>query len=161
MTVVATQGPPHVMATVYHPMAIDPQLGADGSHQLEDLARRPSPWFVSWRTTNLHRGLHVGAIDEGWVLTRPERSLMILGPPRGTGKTAAVLVPLVLSAFRPVVATSTKDDVFAATAMVRALQGRLWHFAPDGTEATPEGCKQLRWSPVTAAGDWDTAGDDR
>ena len=24
--------------------------------------------------------------------------------------------------------------------------GRLWHFAPDGTEPTPTGARKLRWS---------------
>src|SRR5512142_3269724 len=90
----------------------DPELGADGNHPLVDLASQPAPWFAAWCTTHVHRGLHVGATEDGWALTRPERSLMILSPPRDTGKTTAVLV-LVASAYAPVVAASTKDDLFA------------------------------------------------
>jgi hypothetical protein len=56
-----------------------------------------------------------------------------------------------------VVAAGTKDDVFAATALTRALMGRLGHFAPDGTEPTPAGARQVRCSPVTSAADWDQA----
>src|SRR5512135_3824237 len=135
----------------------NPGLGIDGRHPLEDLAGRRVPWFDAWCTTHLCRGLHLGATEGDWALSRPERSIMILGPPRDTGKTTAVLVPTVLTAYAPVVAASTKDDVFAATALARALLGRVWHFAPDGTEPTPTGARQLRWSPVTAAADWDLA----
>lgn len=95
-------------------------------------------------------GLHMGATEEGWARTRPERSLMILGPPPDTGKTTGVLVPLVLSTYGPVVAASTKDDVFAASGMVRALQGTLWHFRPGRHRAHPRGLPAA--APVAGIG---------
>src|SRR5512135_3388889 len=82
----------------------NPGLGADGRHPLVDLAGRRIPWFDAWCTTHLCRGLHLGATDDDSALSRPERSIMILGPPRDTGTTTAVLVPLVRSAYAPVVA---------------------------------------------------------
>jgi hypothetical protein len=133
-------------------------LGAYGGNPLLELAERSRPVQDAWGYTSRRLAtLHVGAHEDEWVLARPERSLLVLGPPRDTGKTTAVLVPTVLVAYAPVVAASTKDDVFAATALTRALLGTCWHFAPDGTEATPVGARQLRWSPLLAAQDWDRA----
>ncbi len=135
-------------------------LGLAGGNPLVELAFRRRPVQDAWGfTSECFRALHVGALSEDWLIARPERSLLVLGPPRDTGKTSGVLVPTVLVAYAPVVATSTKDDVFAATAQTRALMGTCWHFAPDGTEATPAGTRQLRWSPITSAIDWDKAVD--
>jgi type IV secretion system protein VirD4 len=133
-------------------------LGRSGANPLFELAGRRRPIHDAWGYTLPQMAtLHVGAHQSEWLLARPERSLLVLGPPRDTGKTTAVLVPTVLVAYAPVVAASTKDDVFAVTAQTRALLGTCWHFAPDGTEATPVGARQLRWSPLTVAGDWDKA----
>jgi hypothetical protein len=52
-----------------------------------------------------------------------------------------------------VVSTSTKDDVYRATAIVRARNGRLWHYDPTGGETLP-GCIPLRWSPIEPSRDW-------
>jgi hypothetical protein len=135
-------------------------LGMRGGNPLEELAGRARPVHDAWGLTSYGgRTLHVGAHEDMWLMARPERSLLVLSPPRDTGKTSGVLVPTVLVAYAPVVATSTKEDVFAATAQVRALMGTCWHFAPDGTEATPAGARQLRWSPITSAIDWDKAVD--
>ena len=131
-------------------------LGEAGDNPLFDLAVRPRPIQDAWGyTCQRPATLHVGGDGAAWVMARPERSPLVLGPPRNTGKTTAGLIPTVLVAYAPVVAASTKDDVFAATAQTRALLGICWHFSPDGTEATPPGTRQLRWSPVIAAGDWD------
>ena len=54
------------------------------------------------------------------------------------------------------VSTSTKDDVYRATAIVRARNGRLWHYNPLGGETLP-GCIPLRWSPIPPSRDWATA----
>jgi type IV secretion system protein VirD4 len=55
-----------------------------------------------------------------------------------------------------VVSTSTKDDVYRATAIVRARNGRLWHYDPLGGQTLP-GCIPLRWSPIPPSRDWATA----
>jgi type IV secretion system protein VirD4 len=140
------------------PVPEEPAFGQTGMNPLLELAWRRDPIWDAWNVTaSSQTTLHVGAYEDAWIMARPERSLLVLGPPRDTGKTTAVLVPTVLSAFAPVVAAGTKDDVFAATALTRALMGRLGHFAPDGTEPTPAGARQVRCSPVTSAADWDQA----
>ena len=87
-----------------------------------------------------------------FCLTEPRRNLLILGPPRSS-KTVGVLVPAIYCHPGPVVSTSTKDDVYRATAIVRARNGRLWHFNPAGGETLP-GCIPLRWSPIAPSKDW-------
>ena len=92
-------------------------LGTSGMNPLLELGRRRRPIEDAWGFTLGNKmALHVGAHEHVWILARPERSLLVLGPPRDTGKTTSVLVPTVLVAFAPVVAAGTKDDVFAATA---------------------------------------------
>ena len=96
-----------------------------------------------------------GGANGNLATTASRRNLLVLGPPR-SAKTVGVLVPSILSHPGPVVSTSTKDDVFRATAIVRARMGRLWHYNPDGGETLP-GCIPLRWSPIPASKDWSTA----
>lgn len=97
-------------------------------------------------------------VDEkqGWRCARPERAVLLLGPPR-SGKTSAVIIPALLSHCGPAVSTSTKPDVLHATLGARARLGRVWLFDPTGTSATPAGVSRLRWSPVSACGSWDGA----
>ena len=67
------------------------------------------------------------------------------------------MVPNVLAAPGPVVSTSTKADVLAASAGVRATLGRCWLLDPSGTVPAPAGVTALRWSPICASGRWDDA----
>ena len=53
-----------------------------------------------------------------------------MGP--GAGKTTARAIPLTLAAPGPVVATSNKPDLWAATAAIRARHGPVWLFDPCG-----------------------------
>jgi type IV secretory pathway TraG/TraD family ATPase VirD4 len=92
----------------------------------------------------------------GLVVAGPQQAVLVLGPPR-SGKTSTLVVPNVLAAFGPVLSTSTKPDVLAATAAVRLQRGRCWLYDPSGTVALPDGFAPLRWSPVTAAATWDGA----
>lgn len=91
-----------------------------------------------------------------WVCAPPQQAAMVLGPPR-SGKTTAVVIPAVLAASGPVLSTSTKPDVLAATASARARRGRCWLFDPSGSVAAPPGLTPLRWSPVPACRDWEAA----
>ncbi len=100
--------------------------------------------------------LYVGRTTAGLALTPPEHAALVLGPPR-SGKSSGLVVPNVLAAPGPVVSTSTKPDVLAATLAVRRRLGRCWLLDPTGTVATPEGVTALRWSPVVAARSWDEA----
>jgi type IV secretory pathway TraG/TraD family ATPase VirD4 len=100
--------------------------------------------------------LVVGAGLHGLVVAGPQQAVLALGPPR-SGKTSALVVPNVLAAWGPVLSTSTKPDVLAATATARLRRGRCWLYDPTGTVPVPAGLTALRWSPVTAAGSWDGA----
>ena len=98
----------------------------------------------------------VGAGPSGLVVAGPQQAALVLGPPR-SGKTSALVVPNVLSAWGPVVSTSTKPDVLAATAPARLRRGRCWLYDPTGTVVLPDGFSALRWSPVPGAQTWDGA----
>jgi type IV secretion system protein VirD4 len=81
----------------------------------------------------------------GLCFADPEQAVLVLGPPN------------VLAAPGPVVATSTKLDVVAATVAVRSGMGRCWLLDPTGTVDPPPGVVPLRWSPVRSARRWDDA----
>ncbi len=98
--------------------------------------------------------LYVGSVNGGLVLAEPQQAVLVLGPPRA-GKTTAVAIPNVLCAPGPVIATSTKPDLVAATLATRARLGRCWLLDPSGTNANLPGLTRLRWSPVAAALSWD------
>jgi len=101
-------------------------------------------------------GIYLGAGAGGWAWAEPERSALVLGPSR-SGKTSALVVPNVLAAPGPVVSTSTKPDVLAATAGARGAAGRALLYDPSGTVRPPPGVTRVGWSPVNAALDWDDA----
>jgi type IV secretory pathway TraG/TraD family ATPase VirD4 len=90
----------------------------------------------------------------GWRLARPERAVLVLGPPR-SGKSSGLIIPTVLTTPGPVVCTSTKPDILSATGCARSEVGRVWEFDPTGHTVASE--RSLRWSPVTSAGSWDGA----
>jgi type IV secretion system protein VirD4 len=102
-------------------------------------------------------GGHIGWDDRGSYLgARPRGGMLVIGPP-GSGKSAAVVIPSVLVAPGAVVSTSIKGDVMAATATVRALRGRVWHFDPGGAEQAAPGVVPARWSPLVGIRSWDEA----
>jgi type IV secretory pathway TraG/TraD family ATPase VirD4 len=72
----------------------------------------------------------------GWTWTAAQTHVLVLGPARTpAGKTASVMIPIVLSQYGPVVTLSTKRDIHRATAMARVREGRLRWYAPDGDVA--------------------------
>jgi type IV secretion system protein VirD4 len=100
-------------------------------------------------------GAFLGVAGRGrWRTSRPERAVLLLGPPRA-GKSSGVIVPAVLSHCGPVVSTSTKPDVLRATRGTRGRLGQTWEFDPTGGAATSG--RALRWSPVSCAAAWDGA----
>lgn len=102
-------------------------------------------------------GLYAGAGRHGLVLTPPQQTMLILGPPR-SGKSTTLVVPNVLAAPGAVIATSTKPELMEATAAARqAGGGRCWLFDPSGTTPAPPGVTRVRWSPVAASATWDGA----
>ena len=65
-----------------------------------------------------------------------------------SGKTTALAIPHVLAAPGPVVATSNKADLWAATATMRARTGgRVWTFDPQAVVHAP--C-DWHWNPLAA-----------
>lgn len=105
-------------------------------------------------------GAFVGLDSElGGVVHAPaECAALVLAPPRA-GKTSGVIIPTVLSACGPVLTTSTKPDVLMATARARSLLGTIYLFDPTGhaCDGLPDGVVPLRWSPLDAAGTWESA----
>lgn len=103
-------------------------------------------------------GVYLGTTGGGgWRLSRPERAVLVLGPPR-SGKTSAIIVPALLAHDGPAVSTSTKADVLTAAGASRSRMGRVWLFDPCGTaKADADQVSQLRWSPVACSRDWDGA----
>jgi type IV secretory pathway TraG/TraD family ATPase VirD4 len=108
------------------------------------------------RVGNAGGPLYLGAGTKGAAFAPAEQAVLALGPPR-SGKTSTLVVTNVLLAPGPVVSTSTKQDVLDATWQERNEYGRCWLFDPGGTVNPPRGVTQLRWSPVPACRDWETA----
>jgi len=68
-------------------------------------------------------GVWLGAGEDGqWRFARPERAVLLLGPPR-SGKTSSVIIPSVLAHSGPAIVTSTKPDVARATAPSQGGRG--------------------------------------
>src|SRR5450830_607055 len=95
----------------------------------------PSPQQVGYRL-----GRTGGA--ELWCSV--EDSALLVGPPR-MGKGLHVVIPWVLDAPGPVVATSTRPDTLAVTLHSRERRGPVAIFDPQRLAGLPGG---LRWSPV-------------
>ncbi len=98
-------------------------------------------------------GCYVGQGSGGPIFAAPEHGVLVLGPPR-SGKTSGIVIPAVLHACGPVVATSTKPDVMRVTAPARARQGDCLLFDPSGTVEIPRGVQAVGWSPLSAARTW-------
>jgi type IV secretory pathway TraG/TraD family ATPase VirD4 len=73
-----------------------------------------------------------------------EDSALLVGPPR-MGKGVHVVIPWVLDAHGPVVATSTRPDTLAVTSRARTRRGPVAIFDPQRLADLPGG---LAWSPV-------------
>ncbi len=99
--------------------------------------------------------VYLGEGEAGWVTPGPERSALVLGPPR-SGKTTSIVIPSVVAAPGAVVSTSTKTDVVDASLDARRRSGRCWLYDPSSSEEL-RGTTRLRWSPVSGAGTWDDA----
>jgi type IV secretion system protein VirD4 len=81
-----------------------------------------------------------------------EEHVLVMAPPR-TFKTA-FLADVILRYPGPVLATTTKADIYALTAAVRAQAGPVHVFNPQHTGGVPS---TFRWSPVAGCQDPATA----
>ena len=89
-------------------------------------------------------GYRLGAIGRHPVWCTVEDSALLVGPPR-MGKGLHVVIPWVLDAPGPVVATSTRPDALAVTWHARTSRGPVAAFDPQRLAGLPGG---LAWSPV-------------
>jgi len=101
-------------------------------------------------------GLYLGLGDQGTAWTAPEQCTLVLGPAR-SGKTSALIVPNLLAAPGPVVATSTKPELLTRTSQSRGAVGWTLLFDPSGTVEDAPGVVRIGWSPLASCGTWDRA----
>ena len=148
-----------------------PQAQAPTTHPGVELSTAPWPHQdLLEQVDDGRHGLFLGSCDTALVFGRTQLGLLALGP--RLGATTGVVVPLILAAPGPVVATGTllaplwpgeKDverrirDVFRATSLARACRGRVWVFDPGGRQMIPPGAVRVLWEPTIGAGDWDVA----
>jgi len=77
------------------------------------------------------------------------QSVAVLGPTQ-SGKTTALAIPAILGWDGPVVASSVKTDLAAATWAWREEVGRVWCVDPTGATGLPP----TAWSPLRGAASW-------
>jgi type IV secretion system protein VirD4 len=107
-----------------------------GSIVRPSTGQRPNPEQVGYR---------LGRVRGRELWCSVEDSALLVGPPR-MGKGVHVVIPWVLDAPGPVVATSTRPDTLAVTMHARARRGGpVAIFDPQCLAGLPGG---LRWSPV-------------
>ncbi|MBV8464054.1 MAG: type IV secretory system conjugative DNA transfer family protein [Acidimicrobiales bacterium] len=98
--------------------------------------------------------IYVGSGSDGWTWAGPQRSTLVLGPPR-SGKTSSLVIPNILLWGGPVVSTSTKPDVLRATARSRGCDGWTFLYDPSGEIECPRTVERVGWSPLSSAAHWD------
>ena len=103
-----------------------------------------------------NNAFYLGKGNRGWIWSKPQQSILVLGPPR-SGKTSSVIVPTTLLADGPVVSTSTKPEVMHLTGISRSKIGKCYLFDPTGSVECPDGITRLSWSPIDSSGNWDNA----
>ena len=89
-------------------------------------------------------GYRVGRVGGKPVWCSVEDSILLVGPPR-TGKGLHLVIPWILDAPGPVVATSTRPDTLTVTMAARANRGPVAVFDPMRLTGLPT---RLAWSPV-------------
>jgi hypothetical protein len=98
-------------------------------------------------------GVVLGDILGTFLLKSFEDVELIICGPR-SNKTSAKVVPDIIAAPGPVVATSNKPDVWVLTSSVRAKKGPVWLFDPQRITYQPQG---FWWNPLSAVRDVESA----
>ena len=96
--------------------------------------------------------LTIGRTGRRLLAAEPQASLAVVGP-TGCGKTAGLAIPALLEWEGPVLATSVKADLLAATFAHRQASGTVWIYDP--TRCAAEHTSS--WSPLAACTEWDGA----
>lgn len=125
---------------------------ADAAAGRRALARRASVVRPSLAGTSSRRaqlepgqvGYRLGRLRSRELWCSVEDSVLLVGPPR-MGKGLHLVIPWVLDAPGPVIATSTRPDTLAVTYHARTRRGPVAIFDPQWLAGLPGG---LRWSPV-------------
>ena len=105
---------------------------------------RPSLATASAELEPEQVGYRLGRLRGRELWCSVEDSVLLVGPPR-MGKGLHLVIPWVLDAPGPVVATSTRPDTLAVTFHARKKLGPVAIFDPQRLAGLPDG---LRWSPV-------------
>ncbi len=120
-------------------LGIAPHAGFARTSDLRRLTvRAPEPG----RLTLGHSGRRLLAAE-------PRVSLAVIGP-TGCGKTVGFAIPALLEWNGPIIATSVKADLIAASYEHRKKRGKVWVYDP--TESS--GRDHAGWSPLDACGTW-------
>ncbi|HVT77854.1 MAG TPA: type IV secretory system conjugative DNA transfer family protein [Acidimicrobiales bacterium] len=103
------------------------------------------------------RAPEAGRVTLGWCNRRllacePQASLAVIGP-SGCGKTAGFAIPALLEWRGPIIATSVKGDLLAATLKHRQRRGKVWIYDPTGCSAEDP----APWSVIDACRTWQGA----
>jgi len=119
------------------PLGVDPDTGV-----APRLRRLEVPAPTAGRITLGHLGGRLVAAEAG-------ASLAVIGP-SGCGKTVGFAIPALLEWDGPVIATSVKTDLLAATFTHRRALGSVWIYDPTACTALPA----ARWSPLPDCTTW-------
>lgn len=146
----------------HRPQAGDPLPSLAGPHDVHDLfgatalrrAQRLRPALAGLQPRQVQpeaTGVAVGRLVTAARRTRGpvlraswEDVLLAVMAPRA-GKTTALAVPPILDAPGPVLATSNRADLWAATATTRRQVGRVWLFDPQQVTHQPQ---TFWWDPL-------------
>ncbi len=90
-------------------------------------------------------GLRLGRLGNRELYASEEDVLLAIAGPR-SNKTSAMVVPAILTAPGPVIATSNKIDAYTLTAWPRAQLGRVFVLDPQRIAGTPQ---DWWWNPLT------------
>ena len=125
---------------------------------VRELERAPDPLGVIGEALSSEgHGPVIGWTTDGYPVVMSARTSSLILGVSGSGKTRGVLTGAIWSWPGPVIATTTKPDLPHSCAGIRSRIGQVAVFAPAGVEAIPEGCVELRWSPLASAGEYERA----
>jgi type IV secretion system protein VirD4 len=115
-----------------------------GTATSRELGRHLSPRAARRRAGGLHAvHIEIGTAKGRTIAGSAEDTYLLAAPPR-TGKSA-LLGCWISDAPGAVLATSTRADLYAHTAIPRSAKGPLWVLNPDGDGGIPS---SLAWDPV-------------